>query len=160
VGGDHELRARQRDGPDQGRGAAERGYKSATLKVYYPAITASTKQLLAGLGQNPSLTAELVFITLDANSVPIEKYTFWSVKLSPDGDVNLIGDDYRTVQIKGEIIADTTQATGYSSASSSSSSPAPTPKPRTGIIHHSKQPRRGMRRDGASMRSGICRQAQ
>jgi hypothetical protein len=45
--------------------------------------------------------------------VPIEKYTFWSVKLSPDGDVNLIGDDYRTVQIKGEIIADTTQATGY-----------------------------------------------
>jgi hypothetical protein len=86
---------------------------SATLKVYYPAITASTKQLLAGLGQNPDLTAEVVFVSLDANSVPIEKYTFWSVKLSPDGDVNLISDEYRTVQIKGEIVADTTQATGY-----------------------------------------------
>lgn len=86
---------------------------SATLKVNYPAITASTKQLLAGLGQNPSLSAQLVFISLDASSVPIEKYTFWSVKLSPDGDVSLIGDDYRTVQIKGEVVADTTQATGY-----------------------------------------------
>jgi hypothetical protein len=86
---------------------------TATLKVTCPAITAATKQLLAGLGQNPDLRAELVFITLDASSVPIEKYTFPIVKLTPDGDVNLISDDYRTVQIKGEIIADATQSVGY-----------------------------------------------
>jgi hypothetical protein len=86
---------------------------SVDLTVNYPAIAASTHQLLAGLGQNPSLTAELVFIALNESSVPIEKYTFWSVKLSPDGDVGLIGDDYRNFKIKGEIIADSTQATGY-----------------------------------------------
>jgi hypothetical protein len=86
---------------------------TASLKINYPAITAATHQLLAGLGQNSDLRGKLVYIALDASSVPIEKYTFPIVKLSPDGDVNLLGDEYRTVQIKGEIIADTTQSVGY-----------------------------------------------
>jgi len=39
--------------------------------------------------------------------------TLNKVKLSPDGDFSLISDDYSEVQVKGEIIVDTTQAAGY-----------------------------------------------
>jgi hypothetical protein len=100
---------------------------SVDLTVNYPAITAYDPS--AARRPRPEFrasTAELVFIALDA-------------KQRADREVHLLvgqalagrrrQSDRRRLshcQIKGEIIADTTQATGYTSASCSSWSPART----------------------------------
>lgn len=76
-------------------------------------ITADDKRLKIGGGSSPDLTAKLVFISLNANDVPQERVTIHSAKLAPNGDINMIADEYRSLPISGEIIADTTQAAGH-----------------------------------------------
>jgi len=81
---------------------------------YLPgAITGSDGRLHIGLGSSPDLEGKLIFIALNADNEPVEKVTLHKCKLGPNGDVNLISDEYRTLPVQGDIIADTTKAAGF-----------------------------------------------
>lgn len=76
-------------------------------------ITGSLGRLNIGLGSSPDLEGKLVFISLDPDNNAVEKLTLHRVKLGPNGDVNFISEEHRTLPVLGEVIADTTQAVGF-----------------------------------------------
>lgn len=86
---------------------------NATITYAAAAIPTGARRLKIGGGSEPDLEAKLVFIALDANSNPIEKITVHKVKLAPNGDWNLISDEYRSLPISGEVIVDESKETGF-----------------------------------------------
>lgn len=76
-------------------------------------VTGSVGRLHIGGGSSPDLEGKITFITYDANNNPIEMVEVHRVKLAPNGDINFISDEYRSLPIQGEIISDTTQADGF-----------------------------------------------
>jgi hypothetical protein len=77
------------------------------------AITGSAGRLDVGLGSSPDLEGTIIFVGLDTDNNPVEKITLHKVKLSPNGDINFISDEYRVLPVQGDVIADTSQAVGF-----------------------------------------------
>lgn len=90
--------------------SAMTGFDAKFLKAE---ITGSAGRLNIGLGSSPDLEGTLMFIGLDTDNNEVEKVILHKVKLSPNGDINFISDEYRTLPVQGDIVADTTQAAGY-----------------------------------------------
>lgn len=89
------------------------GFTGIDVSYTKGAILDTAGRLKVGLGSSPDLEGTLIFISLDADNNPVEKVTLWKVKISPNGDFSMITDEYRTLPMQGEIVADTTQASGF-----------------------------------------------
>lgn len=89
------------------------GLTGIDVKFLKSEITGSAGRLNVGLGSSPDLEGTLIFVGLDPDNNPVEKITLHKVKLAPNGDVNFISDEYRSLPIIGDVIADTTQAAGF-----------------------------------------------
>lgn len=89
------------------------GVSSGLVATYtYPAIAAATKRLNAGIGSAPDLSGKIIFRGVNSSG----KKCFvqlHNVKLSPDGERQYISEEYSEITMTGEVIADTTQASGY-----------------------------------------------
>ena len=89
---------------------SQTGFDAMFLKAE---ILSSAGRLKVGLGSSPDLEGSLIFIALDPDNNPVEKVTLWKVKIAPNGDFNLVTDEYRTLPMQGEIVADTTKPVGF-----------------------------------------------
>lgn len=83
------------------------------VKFLKGSITGSAGRLEVGLGSSPDLEGTLIFVGLDTDNNPVEKITLHKVKLSPNGDINFISDEYRSLPIQGDVTADTSQSAGF-----------------------------------------------
>jgi hypothetical protein len=76
------------------------------------AILAATKRLNAGIGSAPDLAGALMFRGVNDTGRQVE-VMLHDVRLSPSGERQYISDDYSSIQIEGEVIADSTQPSGF-----------------------------------------------
>ena len=84
------------------------------MVVHYDAaaIVTGTKRLNAGIGSAPDLAGALMFRGVNSTGRQVE-VMLHDVRLAPSGERQYISDEYSSIQIEGEIIADSDQATGY-----------------------------------------------
>lgn len=93
---------------------AKPGGAGSDLIVNYsqPAIVVGDGRLNAGIGSAPDLAGALMFRGVNSTGRQVE-VMLHDVRLAPSGERQYISDDYSSIQIDGEIIADSDQASGY-----------------------------------------------
>lgn len=84
------------------------------LKVFYTkaTITAANERLYAGIGSAPNLEGAIMFRGVNTAGRQVE-VMFWKVRIAPSGERQYISDEYSSIQIEGEVLADSTQAENY-----------------------------------------------
>jgi hypothetical protein len=86
----------------------------SNLAAFYSkaAIVAGDERLNAGIGSSPNLEGSIMFRGVNTVGRAVE-VMFWKVRIAPSGEREYISDEYSSIQIEGECLADSTQAANY-----------------------------------------------
>lgn len=90
-------------------GAIAAAATNLTIDYTPIAVTGGAPQRRVAIGNAPTPVVAMRF-TPDPSSGPLQDYEIWRVSLSPDGDINVIADDWAGMKFKGLILADPVHA--------------------------------------------------
>jgi hypothetical protein len=85
---------------------------AAALEVDFTYATIATSALEYVKGGASKFVEVYLKFEGDPTAGPVYTYEFWIVSLSPDGEMNLIGDDFASLKLKGKVLADTVNHPG------------------------------------------------